>query len=80
MTDIKLTAKQHNKIQRAIKALNDVRAELESKNPDSYVNWYLEDNDNLNLMREHSHTNDGMTNKEAILYCYNLDNAGGGGW
>ena len=80
--DIELTNKQHNKIKRAIKALNDVRAELARENPDNDVNWYLEDSDNLNLMGNPSHTEDhNMTSLyDNVIECYSLDSASGGGW
>lgn len=80
MSQIDLTTKQRNKIKRAIKALNDVRAELEVENPDNYLNWYLEDNNNLNLMEDHSHTDGEVANYDAVIGCFNLDSAGGGGW
>lgn len=55
MADIELTSKQHNKIKRAVKALNDVRDELQLENPDHDLMWYLEDCANLNLMEGESH-------------------------
>lgn len=82
MTDITLTTKQHNKIKRAVKALNDIRAEVSKDNPEIYINWYLEDNDNLNFMGGHSHSEDsGITPQyENVIAEFTLDNSGGGGW
>jgi hypothetical protein len=80
MANIELTAKQHNKIKRAVKSLNDVRSEIARENPYANINWYLEDNDNLNLMEAESHTEGEKANHDAVLYCYDLKCAGGGGW
>jgi len=65
VSDIELTIKQHRKIKNAVKALNDVRDELQRENPDYYLNWYLEDGDNLNLMEGDSH--DTSFNKNNAL-------------
>tara|TARA_R110002072_G_scaffold169949_2_gene323484 strand:- start:4541 stop:4792 length:252 start_codon:yes stop_codon:yes gene_type:complete len=80
--DVTLSIKQLNKVRRAIKSLNDVRKELEVNNPENYINWYLEDNNNLNLMCDYSHSQDahGVSNQDAVIRCFELDNAGGGGW
>jgi hypothetical protein len=83
MSDIELTISQDRKIKRAIKALNDVRAELASANPDNHISWYLEGSDNLNLMSGDSHdmSNDqGGQNYDNVIATYDLDNASGGGW
>jgi len=80
MSDIELTKKQNAKIQRAVKALNDVRKEIQRENPDYYLNWYLEDSNNLNLMEDHSHTGGDVANFDAVIECFNLELAGGGGW
>ena len=80
MNKIELTNAQDRKIKRAIKALNDVRAELASDNPDNYVNWYLEDNENLNLMNGDSHSGQGVPNYDNVIGLYNLKMASGGGW
>ena len=75
-----LTVKQSNKIKRALKALEDVRKELDLQS-DNEVNWYLEDGGNLNLIDGNSHTgrvcdpNYGM-----VIGCFNLPNSSGGGW
>lgn len=80
MADIKLTTKQHSKIKRVIKSLNDIRAELQKENPEKFINWYLEDNDNLNLMEGNSHTDDADMNQDAIIRLFKLDHASGGAW
>jgi hypothetical protein len=84
MAEINLTKAQKDKITKAIKALNDVRKELQKQNPDKDINWYLEDSDNLNLMEEESHKESGgngfNANYDAIIHTFNLDNSSGGGW
>ena len=79
MSDIKLTAAQKRKINTVMNSLNKVRAELQMDNPDYYINWYLEDCGNLNLLENDSH--DGSThNGEVIIDTFNLDHSSGGGW
>lgn len=80
MADVELTPAQKRKLKNAVKALNDVRRELQRDNPDYYINWYLEDNDNLNLMEGDSHDRDGTARQDKIIEFFNLDNSGGGGW
>jgi hypothetical protein len=84
MTDITLTTKQRNKIKRAIKALNDVRQELQNQNGDCDIQWYLEDSGNLNLMSGDSHDEDGgngeTSRQDRVIALFDLDNAGGGAW
>ena len=81
---ILLTSKQRNKIKRAIKALNDVRQELQSDNADCEIQWYLEDNDNLNLMTGESHDesgcNDGAQMRDRVIDVFYLEYSSGGGW
>lgn len=80
MADVELNPAQKRKIKRAIAALNDVRLELQQENPDHYINWYLEDNDNLNLMEADSHDGDGHPQHDKVIDSFCLDNSGGGGW
>ena len=81
MSDIELTAKQSRKITRAVKALNDVRQEIQSENPDININWYLEDSDNLNLMGGETHSFDMEDSlQENVIELFWLHNATGGGW
>ena len=80
---ILLTSKQRNKINRAIKALNDVRKELDNDNGDCDVQWYLEDCGNLNLMSGDSHEgigNGDTSRQDRVIATFNLDSSGGGGW
>ena len=82
-TKITLTTKQYQKINRAVKALNDVRKELEPqcKLPGG-INWYLEDTGNLCLMDGDTHC-DGLQAKprrNGVIEVFYLDNASGGGW
>ncbi len=85
MTSIVLTPKQRAKIKRAVKALNDVRKEVEQTNkcePEGIL-WYLEDSENLNLMDGMSHDNGVYgepSRQHAVIDVFNLDKSSGGGW
>lgn len=80
MADVELTPAQKRKIKRAVAALNDVRQELQQENPDYYINWYLEDTGNLNLMEADSHDRDGGARHDKVIEHFGLDNSSGGGW
>lgn len=81
MSDIEITAKQRNKIKRCIKGLNDVRREIQNENPSIDINWYLEDNDNFNLMGGESHSGvEASANQSNVIEWFNLERASGGGW
>ena len=81
MAEIELTNKQDSKIKRAVKALNEVRAELQKDNPDNNINWYLEAGDNFNLMEDESHDECMSTARhDRVIKEYQLKNASGGGW
>ena len=81
MADTELTTKQSGKIRRAVKALNDVRRELQNDNPDKDIQWYLEGSDNLNLMEGESHSDRFNTaNQDAVIELFQLDCSSGGGW
>jgi hypothetical protein len=81
MADIELTTKQHNKIKRAVRALNDVRNELQKDNPNYLMQWYLEDGNNLNLMEGESHEGvAGVPQYDRVIDTYELKSASGGGW
>lgn len=80
MADVELTPAQKRKIKRAIAALNDVRLELQKENPDYYINWYLEDTGNLNLMEADSHDRDGSARHDKVIEHFCLDDSSGGGW
>ena len=78
---ILLTSKQRNKIKRAVKALNDVRRELQSENDECDIQWYLEDNDNLNLMAGNSHDGNGSeSRRDRVIDTFYLEASSGGGW
>ena len=79
---MELTAKQRNKIKRAVKALNDARQELQEQYPDEYFNWYLEDCGNLCLMKGWTHDDDHNSSPlfENIVEVYDFEMASGGGW
>lgn len=80
MSDIQLTTKQASKVERAIKALNDVRREVEKANQGCDINWYLEDTANLHLMSGLSHDDQHKARHDAVIASFTLDEASGGGW
>jgi ferric iron reductase protein FhuF len=83
MSDIELTPKQSAKIRRALKALDDVRKELQSENRASFINWYLEGQGNLNLLSDTSHDlnlTQGGQNHDAIIDSFDFKMSSGGGW
>lgn len=80
MNDIELTAKQRARINRAIKALNEVRLEISTENNHANINWYLEGLSNLNLMNGYTHDNRGHPRHEGVIELFHLDSASGGGW
>ncbi len=83
MVDIKLTPAQKRKINSAVKALNKVRSDLQRENPEYYINWYLEDCGNLNLLEGDSHDladTYGAASQNNIIETFDLDHSGGGGW
>jgi hypothetical protein len=82
MSNIKLTASQRAKIKRCVKGLNDVRREIQEENLSIKINWYLEDNDNLNLMGGQTHTDDSSYHPqyENVIEHFTLEVASGGAW
>ena len=76
---ILLTSKQRNKIKRAVKALNDVRRELEQENPENVISWYHESG-NLNLIDGETHKPNGDANQDSVIDLFTLDRSDGGGW
>ena len=78
-TQIVLTTKQRNKVNRALKALEEVRAEVDLE-AENRVAWYLEDCGNLNLMDGDSHNEHGDGNHGMVIYTFDLPYSGGGGW
>lgn len=81
MSDIELTTNQRKKITRACKALDDVRKELQKEHPEAYINWYLEDSANMNLMDDESHdTLTGKAMPDRVIELFYIPHASGGGW
>jgi hypothetical protein len=86
MSNVTLTTKQRNKIKRSVKALNDVRQELQKDNADCDVQWYLEDSDNLNLMSGDPHDDSGRSEgghgrrQDRVIDTFYLELSSGGGW
>ena len=76
---ILLTSKQRNKIKRAIKALNDVRQELEKENPTTDISWYHESG-YLNLIDGETHKPNGNADQDSLIDSFPLDRSDGGGW
>lgn len=79
-TKIILTDKQRQRIEFAVKMLNEVRQELDRENPGHNVNWYLEDSSNLNLMDGDSHDDAQRPMRNRIIGSFIFWNASGGGW
>jgi hypothetical protein len=80
MAKVKITARQKAKIQKAVEALNDVRADIQSKNPDHDINWYLEDCGNFNLMENPSHDENHKARQDRVILHSQLEESSGGGW
>lgn len=80
MAKVKITAKQKAKIEKAVKALNDVREEIQSKHPDNDINWYLEDCGNFNLMEDQPHDDNGNARQDRVILHCDLEDSSGGGW
>ena len=78
-TKIHLTTKQKNKINRALKALEEVRSDVASTS-DNFINWYLEDTANLHLMDGDSHDDKGSALQGMSIDCFFMNAASGGGW
>ena len=82
MADINLTVAQNRKIKSAVKSLNKVRGELQKDNPDYFINWYLEDCGNLNLLEGDTHdaTGRGESLQDNVIAVFDLECSSGGGW
>jgi len=80
MAKVTITSKQKAKINRAVKALNEVRQEVANENPNNDINWYLEDCENLNFMEDSPHDDENNAREDRVIHLVNLHNASGGGW
>ena len=78
-TEIILTKKQHSKIQKALVALESVRAEVEEENSVSVL-WYLDGTGNLCLMEGRSHDEYENPNSGMIIDSFTFAKADGGDW
>ncbi len=80
-TDLELTTKQSNKIKRALKALEDVRKEVELTS-NQHVMWYFEAEGDVCLMEGGTHTQDvaGSANQGMIIDSFHLPCYDCGGW
>ena len=87
-TQIALTKKQKNKINRALMALEEVRSEVSEYWEDERtgdITWYLEDTASLYLMDGDSHGNADNAYSHISRRDYSIDSflffhASGGGW
>ncbi len=80
-TELTLTTKQRNKIKRALKALEEVRKEVDTQCVvDGGVNWYVEDNDNFCLIEGHTHDREYHPNIGMVIESFILPQSSGGGW
>jgi hypothetical protein len=82
VTELVLTAKQTNKIKRALKALEEVREEMDMQSDvKGGVNWYIEDCGNLHLMDGCTHCDNGDPNHGLIVGdVFNFNQSSGGAW
>ena len=82
MSDIELTSKQYNKASRAVKALNDVRKEVERENEtdDNGITWYLASGGSLHLLNGLSHDKNEQKRPDRIIDTFYIDNADNGDW
>ena len=80
VTNITLTAKQRNKIQRAVNALEAVRLEVSEQNDGHIINWYLEDTANLCLMDGWPHDDSLRQLQGMVINVFDLPMASGGAW
>lgn len=73
-----MTAAQKKRIDSAIRSLNAVRAEVDDRNPDKRVTWYLDASGNFCLMIEP----DGQMemNQSDIAHEAVLQASGAGDW
>lgn len=80
-TELYLSTKQRNKVRRALKALEEVRVEVQELSQ-LEINWYLEDSSNLNLMEGETHdtTFRGAANIGMIIGGFEFPHSSGGGW
>ncbi len=78
---IELTTKQRSKARRALKALMDIRDEVQEANPDNEVFWYYEGDGNFHLMDGPTHLGmDGIPNFDGIIETIPVIHFDGGGW
>lgn len=73
-----VTAAQKKRIDTAVRKLNEVRAEIADRNPDSQVIWYLDATENLHLMVEPEGQME--PDQQYIAHQTKLWAAGGGDW
>lgn len=76
---IQLTKAERAKIDKAINTLNEVLSSLQEKHPETDMNWFLHDMENLNLMQGPSHIKD-RPNRDAVVGKWFLMGASGGAW
>jgi hypothetical protein len=80
-TKLTLTTKQSNKVKRALKAIEEVRKEVDAQCVvDGGVNWYVEDNDHLYLMDGYTHDDKCRANHGMVIAHFAMPHASGGGW
>jgi hypothetical protein len=85
MNTITLTKEQKAKINRALKALEDVRRDVQTSpenkaNPIEGINWYLEDCGNLCLMNGPTHGKHDAPQYDNVIESFNFPESSGGGW
>lgn len=65
-------------IGRYVERINKQMEIIKSEFPDAMI--YLEDCGNFNIMSANSHDDNGDANHDAVLECFDLADASGGGW
>ena len=79
MQNVETTTKQYNKIKRAVKALNDIRKEIQLEYPDYEIQWYVENDGNLHLMEGSSHSHESP-NYDKVIETFYIDSCDVGAW
>jgi hypothetical protein len=73
-----VTKKQASRFKRAIRALNDLMAEVNKTHPNAC--WYLDGTGNMNLMSGVSHVGGGRQRQDRIMESVVLCGSSGGDW
>ena len=78
-TELTLTIKQSNKVKRALKALEEVRGEIDGLSENDVI-WYFEAEGSIYLMDGDTHDSAESANHSMIIGSWSLPNYDCGGW